>query len=95
MTVEKRDVTFKSADNLCAGWFFRPQRGNADKRVPAIAMAHGVGAVKEMYIDCFAHRFAEAGVAALLFDYRFSVRAAASRVSAFSLGIRWKITGVH
>ena len=36
-----------------------------------IAMAHGVGAVKEMYIDFFARRFAEAGMAALLFDYRF------------------------
>jgi len=71
MTIEKRDVTFKSADNLCVGWFFLPQRGKADKRLPAIAMAHGVGAVKEMYIDFFARRFAEAGVAALLFDYRF------------------------
>src|SRR5260370_31185786 len=71
MTIEKRDVTFKSADNLCAGWFFLPQRANGDKSVPAIAMAHGVGAVKEMYIDFFARRFAEAEVAALLFDYRF------------------------
>ena len=71
MAIEKRDVTFKSADNLCAGWFLLPQRANADKRVPAIAMAHGVGAVKEMYIDFFAGRFAEAGIAALLFDYRF------------------------
>src|SRR5258708_13174070 len=71
MMMENRHVTFKSADNLCVGWFFLPQRGNADKRVPAIAMAHGVGAVKEMYIDFFARRFAEAGVAALLFDYRF------------------------
>src|SRR5258706_14737564 len=71
MTIEKRDVTFKSADNLCVGWFFLPQRANADRPVPAIAMAHGVGAVKEMYIDFFARRFAEAGIAALLFDYRF------------------------
>src|SRR2546430_16651243 len=71
MMIEKRDVTFKSADNLCAGWFFLPQRANAGKTVPAIAMAHGVGAVKEMYIDFFARRFAEAGIAALLFDYRF------------------------
>src|SRR6266446_6095134 len=71
MTIEKRDVTFKSADNLCVGWFFLPQRRNTDKPVPAIAMAHGVGAVKEMYIDFFARRFAEAGIAALLFDYRF------------------------
>jgi len=38
MTIEKRDVTFKRADNLCSGWFFLPQRGQADKPVPAIAM---------------------------------------------------------
>ena len=82
MTIEKRDVTFKSADNLCAGWFFLPQRANADRHVPAIAMAHGVGAVKEMYIDFFARRFAEAGVAA-------------SRVNASSLAIRWKTIGVR
>lgn len=69
--IEKRDVTFTSADNLCAAWFFLPQRVAAGKRVPAVAMAHGVGAVKEMYIDFFARCFAEAGIAALLFDYRF------------------------
>jgi hypothetical protein len=32
MTIEKRDVTFKSADNLCSGWLFLPQRANADKQ---------------------------------------------------------------
>ena len=72
MTIEKRDVTFKSVDNLCADWFFLPQRLGADKRGPAIAMAHGLGALKEMYIDFFARRFAEAGMAALLFDYHFT-----------------------
>ncbi len=36
--------------------FFLPQRANADERLAAIAMAHGVGAVKEMYIDFFARR---------------------------------------
>ena len=71
MTIERRDATFKSADNLCAAWFFAPQQATAGRQVPAVAMAHGVGAVKEMYIDFFARRFAEAGIAALLFDYRF------------------------
>lgn len=56
---------------MCVAWFFLPQRAAAGTRVPAVAMAHGVGAVKEMYIDFFAQRFAEAGIAALLFDYRF------------------------
>ena len=33
-------------------------------------LAHGLGAVKEMYLEPFARRFAEAGIAALVFDYR-------------------------
>ncbi|AZG47475.1 hypothetical protein D7316_04086 [Gordonia insulae] len=33
-------------------------------------MAHGLGAVKEMRLDAFAERFADAGYACLVFDYR-------------------------
>jgi uncharacterized protein len=38
--------------------------------VPAVALAPGTGGVKELYHEPFARRFAEAGIAALLFDYR-------------------------
>jgi hypothetical protein len=34
-------------------------------------MAHGLGAVKEMYLEPFTRRSAKAGIEALLFDYRF------------------------
>ncbi len=37
---------------------------------PAMVMAHGFGAVKEMHLDTFAARFAKAGFAVLVFDYR-------------------------
>src|SRR6266852_1615409 len=70
MTIDKRDVTFKSGDTFAAGWFFLPEHATSEARVPAVAMAHGLGAVKEMYLEPFARRFAEAGVAALVFDYR-------------------------
>lgn len=33
-------------------------------------MAHGLAAVKELYLEPFAERFAEAGYVVLLFDYR-------------------------
>jgi fermentation-respiration switch protein FrsA (DUF1100 family) len=69
--IEKKDVQFESGDSFAAGWFFLPDRARSGERVPAVAMAHGVGFVKEMYIEPFARRFAEAGIAALLFDYRF------------------------
>lgn len=70
MSVERRDITFTSAGAQCAGWFFLPSDRAPNSRLPAVAMAHGMGAVKEMYLEQFARRFAEAGIAALLFDYR-------------------------
>src|SRR5258708_7928658 len=70
MTIEKRDVMFKSGETFAAAWLFLPKGAAMSSPVPAVAMAHGVGAVKEMYLEPFARRFAEAGMAALVFDYR-------------------------
>src|SRR5258705_712078 len=62
---------FKSGEPFAAAWLFLPETAAPGARVPAVAMAHGLGAVKEMYLEFFARRFAEAGIAALLFDYRY------------------------
>ena len=70
MTIDKRDVMFKSGETFAAAWFFVPEQARSRERVPAVAMAHGFGAVKEMYLEPFAQRFAAAGIAALVFDYR-------------------------
>src|SRR5712672_3078286 len=70
MTIQKRDVMFKSGETFAAGWLFVPQQARSGGRVPAVAMAHGFGAVKEMYLEPFARRFAAAGIATLVFDYR-------------------------
>src|SRR5437867_13197196 len=70
MTIEKRDVMFKSGETFAAAWLFLPKGAAPNARVPAVAMAHGFGAVKEMYLEPFARRFAAAGIAALVFDYR-------------------------
>ena len=69
--IERRDVQFRSGDTFAACLVFLPDQVQSGARVPAVAMAHGLGAVKEMYLEPFARRFAEAGIAALLFDYRF------------------------
>jgi fermentation-respiration switch protein FrsA (DUF1100 family) len=69
MPIEKRDVMFKSGETFAAAWFFVPEQARSG-RVPAVAMAHGIGAVKEMSLEQFARRFAAAGIAALVFDYR-------------------------
>lgn len=51
---------------LAAWWYVPPCPGPH----PAVVMAHGFGAVKEMFLDRFAERFAAAGLAVLVFDHR-------------------------
>jgi uncharacterized protein len=70
VAIQRRDIAFKSADTFCAGWFFLPEHAAPAAPVPAVAMAPGTGGVKELYHEPFARRFAEAGIAGLLFDYR-------------------------
>jgi uncharacterized protein len=67
---ERRDVQFRSYDTFAAAWFFLSDQAQSGVRVSAVAMMHSLGAV-EIYLEPFTRRFAEAGIAALLFDYRF------------------------
>lgn len=69
MNHTKEDVTFASEGLNCKGWLYKPESGSG--KSPAIVMAHGFSAVKEMYLSNFAERFAEAGFIVLVFDYRF------------------------
>ncbi|AIF50826.1 alpha/beta hydrolase [Pelosinus sp. UFO1] len=68
---ERRDVTFKSQGLVCAGWYYIPKDVNPETKHPAIVMAHGFTGVKEMSLNKFAEKFAEAGFAVLVFDYRY------------------------
>ena len=54
MAIEKRDIIFPSGDSYCAAWLFLPDGASPNAQVPGIAMAHGLGAVKEMYLEFFA-----------------------------------------
>jgi fermentation-respiration switch protein FrsA (DUF1100 family) len=66
----RTDITFASEGTTCRGWLYLPDdRATAD-RVPAVVMAHGFSAVKEMRLDRFAEVFAAAGLASVVFDYR-------------------------
>jgi fermentation-respiration switch protein FrsA (DUF1100 family) len=64
----RQDVEFDAEGVALRGWLYVPD--GAPGPVPAIVMAHGFSAVKEMYLDRFAETFAEAGFAALVFDNR-------------------------
>lgn len=61
------DVTFASGDSTCAAWLYLPTGVTAP---PVVVLGHGLGAVREMRLDAYAERFAEAGIAALAFTYR-------------------------
>ncbi|MFZ2240054.1 MAG: alpha/beta hydrolase, partial [Gordonia amarae] len=65
--MRRSDVEFASGGVPCRAWLYEPDTGN---RPPIIVMAHGLGAVREMRLDAFAERFADAGYACLVFDYR-------------------------
>ena len=66
--MNREDVRFRSVDAECAGWLYRP--ADAEDDVPCVVLAHGFGGVKEARLDAYAERFADAGYAALVFDYR-------------------------
>ena len=64
----REDVEFQAEGVTLRGWLYSPD--GADGPVPTVVMAHGFSAVKEMYLDRFAEVFADAGLAALVFDNR-------------------------
>lgn len=74
------DVTFDSWGERCAAWLYRPDEAPAGagvlddaasrRELPCVVMAHGFSAVREAGLEAFAERFASAGLAVLVFDYR-------------------------
>ncbi|KFZ41531.1 MULTISPECIES: alpha/beta hydrolase [Thermoactinomyces] len=64
---QREDVDFYSKGTRCSAWLYLPA---SDKKCPIIVMAHGLGGTREMRLYEYAERFAEAGYACFLFDYR-------------------------
>lgn len=64
----RRDVEFDAEGTTLRGWFY-PAEGSAGT-APVIVMAHGLSAVKEMYLDDYAAAFSAAGLGVLVFDNR-------------------------
>lgn len=63
----RSDVTFSSGGTECAAWLYRP---DGVVNPPIVVVAHGFAAFRELRLDAYAARFAEAGYAAFVFDYR-------------------------
>lgn len=64
----REDVEFDADGVTLRGWLFTPK----DRAVPfpAVIMAHGFSAVKEMGLADYAEVFASAGLAVLVYDHR-------------------------
>jgi fermentation-respiration switch protein FrsA (DUF1100 family) len=64
----RRDIEFDAEGVILRGWFYT---ANSDAgTAPVIVMAHGLSAVKEMYLDDYAEHFSETGLHVLVFDHR-------------------------
>jgi pimeloyl-ACP methyl ester carboxylesterase len=68
MTISRKDLHFPSGGVSCAAWLY-PAAAVPDK-APVIVMAHGLSGTRRDRLGAFAERFAAAGIAALVFDYR-------------------------
>ena len=66
--MKRIDVTFVSQGTWCAAWLYLP---SGPAPFPCVILAHGLGAMRKLRLDAYASRFVEAGLAALVFDYRY------------------------
>lgn len=66
--MRREEVEFLSEGTTVRGWLYRPE-GSAGE-VPAVVLAGGWCYVRELVMPYYAEAFAEAGIAALVFDYR-------------------------
>lgn len=67
--MKREDIEFSSGNGTCAAWYYRPS-GKSGVPYPCVVMAHGFGGQRELRLDAYAERFAKAGLAVLVFDYR-------------------------
>src|SRR3954468_8597679 len=65
-TRTRLDVAFPSSGDECRAWLFMPDA----ERPPLVILGHGLGATREYGLEPYAERFADAGIAALVFTYR-------------------------
>ena len=62
----REDVEFESLGSTLRGWLYRSELPAPG---PAVVMAHGLTAVKEMFLDSYAEAFAKAGLTTLAYDH--------------------------
>ncbi len=63
-----REVRFRADGEEIAGSLYLPQ--NVEGRGPCVVLNHGLGGTRDAVVGQYASRFAQAGMAALTYDYR-------------------------
>lgn len=66
LAVTREETSFTSEGKRCAAWLYRPAGGS----LPIVVMAPGFSGERFFRLPDYAQRFAERGMAVLLFDYR-------------------------
>lgn len=66
---ERTRVTFESGGLNLAGYLYRPNHTGGS--LPGVVLANGFSNTMDWLLPAYAERFAEAGFAALIFDYRY------------------------
>src|SRR6476659_5976810 len=66
--MERQDLRFRAGGDACAAWLYPP--AETGSTAPIVVMAHGLSGTRRDSLGPFAERFAEAGIAALVFDHR-------------------------
>ena len=67
LIIARTEVGFLSAGLRCAAWLYRPAGPGPH---PVVVLAHGFAFTRAARLDAYAERFVDAGLAALVFDYR-------------------------
>lgn len=65
----RTEVTFRSGGDVCAAWLYRPVDDDRTS-IPLVVLGHGLGLDRSAGLEKYAQRFVDAGMAALVFDYR-------------------------
>jgi len=66
----RRDASFEVEGVTCRAWVYEPV-AETTRPAPCIVMAHGLGGIRDAALEPYAVRFAAAGFAVVLFDYRY------------------------
>lgn len=73
MPVPRVEVRIPSHGEQLAAYFYRPERrpASTDGLLPCVVMAHGFSGTRDDGLPAYAQAFCDAGLAVLLFDYRY------------------------